>query len=148
MLPSTITCNAPNARWFGLRQIPKLLACSLSKCQKYNHNYHEDTSWQLPKELNEVQFAVEFWEDETEVAQSFNSLLYKWFLALKVRLIFKDLFVAVIFWHTFFWHISHTNYFDRGHTQWELPWFPLACWDTWGEKEGIPWFVWFFLHPK
>ena len=55
-----------------------------------------------PKKFYEVQFTMELWENETEVASSFNGLLHEWFLSLEVWLILKDLFVAAILQNTFF----------------------------------------------
>ena len=101
MLPSNGTYDAPSDGWCGAWLTPGLLAYSPLMCRMYNHNCREDIFWQLPEELNEVQFAVEFGEYETKVASRFNYLLYQRLLSMEVRLIFKDTFVAASIWNTF-----------------------------------------------
>jgi hypothetical protein len=49
-----------------------------------------------PKELDEIQFTMEFWQENAEMASFFNDILNKRFLLLKIRLVLEDLFIATV----------------------------------------------------
>jgi hypothetical protein len=48
------------------------------------------------EELNEVEFAMEFWQEDAKMASHLNDFLNQRFLLLKVWLEFEDSFVAAV----------------------------------------------------
>ena len=66
------------------------LADSSADWHNCNHDGLGDIFDRAPKELNEVEFTVKFWEEDAQVTSSLDDFLNKWLLFLEIGLQLKD----------------------------------------------------------